>query len=175
MSPAIANARTPPSARPRSQSGHDTSYRLEKKSANLATIDLNALLYKYETDIATAIRDVFNDSLDLDDDFPLAPFPINEQTYATDNASWPRSTQTRQSSAEWFERAAFRKQQIDKYLWNDGQKLYYDYDTVKKRQSRYESATSFWPLWAGCASEDQALKLVYVCCSRPPSRPRCRP
>jgi alpha,alpha-trehalase len=28
------------------ESGHDTSYRLEKKCADLATIDLNSLLYK---------------------------------------------------------------------------------------------------------------------------------
>ena len=98
------------------------------------------------------------------------------------NTSWPRSTAGRQSSAEWFERARFRKQQIDRYLWNEGQKLYYDYDTVKGRMSRYESATAFWPLWAGCASEDQALKLVYVVvffffapllCPSPPLPLRC--
>ena len=28
------------------ESGHDTSYRFEKRCASLATIDLNALLYK---------------------------------------------------------------------------------------------------------------------------------
>lgn len=28
------------------QSGHDTTYRFEKRCANLATIDLNSLLYK---------------------------------------------------------------------------------------------------------------------------------
>lgn len=116
-------------------------------------------------DIATAIRDVFNDSLDMDsfdDVFPLSPFPISPETYAAPVSSWPRSTSKRQTSAEWFARAEFRKQQIDKYLWNEGSKLYYDYDTKKKRQSRYESVTAFWAMWAGCASEDQAEKLVYV-------------
>jgi hypothetical protein len=29
------------------ESGHDTTYRFEKRCANLATIDLNALLYKF--------------------------------------------------------------------------------------------------------------------------------
>lgn len=53
------------------ESGHDTSYRLERRCANLATIDLNALLYKYEMDIALAIQEVFDDSLDLVDDFTL--------------------------------------------------------------------------------------------------------
>jgi len=114
-------------------------------------------------DIATAIRDVFNDSLDMDsfdDIFPLSPFPISPETYSTPVSSWPKSTSKRQTSAEWFARAAFRKQQIDRYLWNEGSKLYYDYDTSKKRQSRYESVTAFWAMWAGCASEDQAEKLV---------------
>ncbi|KAL7410527.1 glycoside hydrolase family 37 protein [Mrakia frigida] len=145
------------------ESGHDTTYRFEKRCANLATIDLNSLLYKYEMDIATAIRDVFNDSLDMDsfdDVFPLSPFPISPETYATPTSSWPKSTSKRQTSAEWFARAEFRKQQIDRYLWNEGSKLYYDYDTSKKRQSRYESVTAFWAMWAGCASEDQAEKLV---------------
>ncbi|KAG5221376.1 glycoside hydrolase family protein [Salix suchowensis] len=33
------------------ESGHDTTYRFEKRCANLGTIDLQALLYKYEVDI----------------------------------------------------------------------------------------------------------------------------
>lgn len=38
------------------ESGHDTSYRLEKIAADLATIDLNSLLYKYEIDITKSVR-----------------------------------------------------------------------------------------------------------------------
>ncbi|KAJ2368936.1 alpha,alpha-trehalase nth1, partial [Coemansia sp. RSA 2607] len=37
------------------ESGHDTSYRLERRCANLATVDLNCLLYKYEVDIADTL------------------------------------------------------------------------------------------------------------------------
>lgn len=47
------------------ESGHDTSYRLENIAANLATIDLNALLYKYETDIAHVIHVHFKDHLSI--------------------------------------------------------------------------------------------------------------
>ncbi|KAG4217388.1 Neutral trehalase, partial [Phytophthora cactorum] len=47
------------------ESGHDTSYRLEKVCANLATIDLNSLIYKYEMDIARTIRNVFGDKLEI--------------------------------------------------------------------------------------------------------------
>ena len=45
------------------ESGHDTSYRLEGVAANLATVDLNSCLYKYEADIAMIIRDHFNNKL----------------------------------------------------------------------------------------------------------------
>lgn len=66
----------------------------------------------------------------------------------------------KQTSAEWYKRAEFRKQQIDRYLWNEGQALYFDYDTKKGRQSRYESVTAYWAMWAGCASEHQAERLM---------------
>lgn len=44
--------------------------------------------------------------------------------------------------------------------WNEGQSMFFDYDTKLGKQTRYESVTAFWPLWAGCANEEQALKLV---------------
>ncbi|KIK10222.1 glycoside hydrolase family 37 protein [Laccaria amethystina LaAM-08-1] len=140
------------------ESGHDTTYRFEKRCANLGTIDLQCLLYKYEVDIGTAIREVFDDELELDEDFPLAPFPPSVESYA--NPHRERSRSRPQTSDEWFERAEFRKQIIDKYLWNENKGLYFDYDTVAEQQILYESVTAFWALWAGCASEEQCWKLV---------------
>uniref|UniRef100_D8QIA1 Trehalase n=2 Tax=Schizophyllum commune (strain H4-8 / FGSC 9210) TaxID=578458 RepID=D8QIA1_SCHCM len=140
------------------ESGHDTTYRLEKRCANLATIDLQALLYKYEIDIGTAIREVFDDELELEEDFALSPFPPTEESYA--NPKRESSKSRLQNSEEWFQRAEFRKAQIDKYLWNESKSLYFDYDTVTEQQSLYETVTAFWALWAGCASEEQGWKLV---------------
>ncbi|KAH9015970.1 alpha,alpha-trehalase-neutral trehalase [Lactarius deliciosus] len=140
------------------ESGHDTTYRLEKRCANLGTIDLQSLLYKYEVDIATAIREVFDDELELDEDFDLAPFPPSVEAYA--NPHRERSLARSQTSAEWFARADFRRDMIDRYCWNESKSLYFDYDTVQEKQSLYESATAFWPMWAGCASEEQGWKLV---------------
>lgn len=145
------------------ESGHDTSYRLEKRCANLATIDLQALLYKYEVDIATVIRELFDDSLQLDDEFVLhGPLPPNWEDVpaGVGDGSQRISTQTRQTSSEWFARAAYRKKQVDSFNWNEGQGLYYDYDTAVEEQSLYESSTAFWPLWSGMASEAQAARLV---------------
>ena len=48
----------PPSVR---ESGHDTTYRFEKRCASLCTIDLNSLVYKYLVDIGQTIRDQYSD------------------------------------------------------------------------------------------------------------------
>ena len=142
------------------ESGHDTTYRFEKRCANLATIDLQSLLYKYEIDIGTAIREVFDDELELEEDFSLSPFPPTPETYASPLRESSKSRL--QTADEWFDRAEFRRQQIDRYLWNESKALYFDYDTVKEQQILYESVTSFWPLWAGCASEEQGWQLMCV-------------
>ena len=49
---------------------------------------------------------------------------------------------------------------MDHYLWNEGKGLFFDYDTEKKRQSVYETVTTFYALWCGCATEEQAAKIV---------------
>ncbi|CAO3622528.1 unnamed protein product [Mucor fragilis] len=117
------------------ESGHDTTYRFEGVCANLATVDLNALLYKYETDLADCIRDYLDDDLE---DFDGV----------------------KQTAEEWSDRASKRRERIDKYLWNEKENLYFDYDTVKEEMTTYESATAYWMMWAGAASEDQAQRLA---------------
>ncbi len=117
------------------ESGHDTSYRLENRCADLATVDLNSLLYKYEIDIAKTIEAEFAGTLQ-----------INKKESET--------------SAEWYRAAEKRKGLINSHLWNGPQGLFYDYDVVHGRQIEYVSATTFYPLWAGLASKDQAEKLV---------------
>ena len=59
------------------ESGHDTSYRLENVAANLATVDLNSLLYKYESDIAKIIRTYFRDHLSIASEFQTEANRIN--------------------------------------------------------------------------------------------------
>ncbi|CAH6721961.1 cytosolic neutral trehalase [[Candida] jaroonii] len=116
------------------ESGHDTSYRLEGVCAHLATVDLNSVLYKYEVDIAFIIESFFNNKLEIDGKIETKDI--------------------------WIERAAQRKKNITKYLWNEEDSIFYDYNIKTKQQSDYESATTFWPLWSKVASDDQADKLV---------------
>lgn len=131
------------------ESGHDTSYRLEGVCANLATIDLNSLLYKYEIDIAKVIESYFNGRLVIPEEFSVKGHP-------------DLKTGTVHTSGAWERRAKRRKMLIDRYLWNEERGMYFDYDTIKKKQSKYESATTFWAMWAGVSSPKQATKMVEV-------------
>jgi alpha,alpha-trehalase len=126
------------------ESGHDTSYRFEGVAANLATVDLNSLLYKYETDIATIIRKRFGDRLVIPPEF---------QTKEN------RVVQT-ETSAVWDRRAKRRKALMEKYMWSEKKGMFFDYDTVKRQRTHYESATTFWTMWAGVATPRQAAALV---------------
>ena len=124
--------------------GHDTSNRVENVCADLGMIDLQCLLYKYETDIALTIRNEFNDHL---------PIPA---AFCTPDQN-PDHVET---SAMWDRAAKKRKQLIDKYCWNEEKGLYFDFNTRTMQQTDYESATCLWALWCGVASPQQASKLV---------------
>ncbi|KAI9373816.1 neutral trehalase [Aspergillus egyptiacus] len=126
------------------ESGHDTSYRLERVCANLATVDLNSLLYKYEVDIARIIRVYFKDKLEI---------PVEFRTPQTKDIQ-------SESSSVWDRRARRRKLRMDTYLWDEEKGMYFDYDTVKQERTTYESATTFWAMWAGLATPRQASKLI---------------
>jgi alpha,alpha-trehalase len=128
------------------ESGHDTSYRLEGKAANLATVDLNSLLYKYEVDIAWIIRTHFGDRLPIPADFQTAENRLDKF----------------EKSAGWDRRAKRRKALMEKYMWSEKNGMFFDYDTVKKQRTQYESATTFWTMWAGVATPRQAAALVLI-------------
>lgn len=126
------------------ESGHDTSYRLEKIAANLATVDLNSCLYKIECDIARTIRGSFGDQLVIPKEFHPAGMKMD-------------MTET---SAIWDRRARRRRMAMEKFMWDEKSGLYFDYDTVKKERSSYESVTTFWAMWSGVATPRQAASMV---------------
>lgn len=117
------------------ESGHDTTYRLEGICGDLATVDLNSLLYKYEVDVAYVIKTYFGNRFELDDG-------------------------TIEVSETWQALAEQRRINVDKYLWNEKAGMYFDYNTKAEVQSTYESATTFWPMWSKLASDGQARRLI---------------
>jgi alpha,alpha-trehalase len=63
-------------------------------------------------------------------------------------------------SAEWNRQAEERKANIRKYLWDAQRGMYFDYDFEKQKRSGYEFVTTFYPLWAGLATQEQANAVV---------------
>jgi alpha,alpha-trehalase len=65
------------------------------------------------------------------------------------------------SDAErWNQRAQKRKQLIARYLWDDRTGFFFDYDFTTAQRSSYRYATTFYPLWAGLATPEQAKAVV---------------
>jgi alpha,alpha-trehalase len=59
----------------------------------------------------------------------------------------------------WEHRATARQAAINRYLWDSSTGMYMDYDYVTGKQSTYKFVTTFYPLWAGEASDAQAASV----------------
>ena len=105
------------------ESGHDTTHRFDDRTADFVSVDLNSLLYKYETDFAELLENEFGGKLlSLGKDFGDAAF--------------------------WRQRAAARKKAMMALMWDGQHGYFFDYDFANHRRSTYISATGLWPLWA---------------------------
>lgn len=60
----------------------------------------------------------------------------------------------------WYERANQRAAIINERMWDEDAGLFYDYDGRLGRRREYPFATTFWPMWAGLATGQQAARLV---------------
>jgi alpha,alpha-trehalase len=119
------------------ESGHDTTYRWDwqgDRCADFVTVDLNALLYKVELDIARTIDREFGGRL-------------------------TRAGVPDEVSSTWYERAKKRRKLINEYLWDEQRGMFFDYDVVNKQRQVYVSATTLYPLWASYA-DDPETRLV---------------
>ena len=117
------------------ESGHDTSWRLENRAAHLNTVDLNSLLYKYEKDFEYLLDEYFSGSLNA----------ASGKTYTANF---------------WKQQAEKRRAVMNQFLWDEEAGSYFDYDFQKGRKTGYVSATNFYPLWSGLASEEQAERMI---------------
>jgi alpha,alpha-trehalase len=59
----------------------------------------------------------------------------------------------------WRERATARQQRVNKLLWDDKTGLYLDYSFRTKQRRLYPFATTFYPLWVGLATGEQAKRV----------------
>jgi alpha,alpha-trehalase len=63
-------------------------------------------------------------------------------------------------AASWSNKAEERKKLITRYLWDQKRGLFFDYNFMSSQRSSYVYASTFYPLWAGLASPDQAGAVV---------------
>ncbi len=91
-----------------------------------------------------------------------APVCLNSLLYKTemDLARMSELLERPADTKKWNERAAERHALTDKYFWDDEKGLYFDYDFTTHTRSTYKYATTFYPLWAGLASKEQAQAVM---------------
>jgi alpha,alpha-trehalase len=63
-------------------------------------------------------------------------------------------------AAQWAKMAEARKQSMQNYFWDERQGLFFDYDFDHAQRSSYKYATTFYPLWAGLATDAQAAAVI---------------
>lgn len=87
-----------------------------------------------------------------------APVCLNSLLYKTEKDMEQISQWLGRSddAKKWSQRAEERRKLIARYLWNEEQGLFFDFNFVAGRMSDYKYATTFYPLWVGLATPAQA-------------------
>ena len=90
-----------------------------------------------------------------------APVCLNTLLYVMeDDAARIMETLGDASAASvWRSRAASRRDLINQLTWDEAAGLYYDYNIRTRQRRHYDFATTFYPLWAGIASQAQAARV----------------
>jgi len=93
-----------------------------------------------------------------DETHRYAPVCLNSLLYKTemDLAKISNLLGNKSETSEWQRRAEQRRAKIDKYLWDAKAGLFYDYNFQTRTRSSYDFVTTFYPLWTGLATKEQA-------------------
>jgi alpha,alpha-trehalase len=88
----------------------------------------------------------------------FAPICLNSLLYKTERDLQQISEILghKDDAQRWQERAQRRREWIQKYLWDAQRGLFFDYNLDTSTRSTYEYITTFYPLWAGLATQEQA-------------------
>ena len=90
------------------------------------------------------------------------PVCLNSLRYAyeRDTAEIMRELRRTASADLWEQRASMTRELVNRLLWDGRDGLYYDYNFEKRELRRYPFVTTFYPLWAGIATKEQAARVV---------------
>ena len=91
-----------------------------------------------------------------------APVCLNSLLYQLeqDLATIARTLGSSKDAAAWDERAATRRERVNRLLWDEEAGQYFDYHVPSGRRRHYEFATTFYPLWVGLATPEQARRVL---------------
>ncbi|KTD09367.1 trehalase family glycosidase [Legionella jamestowniensis] len=144
--------------RTHSVADYDKSMYFDKKANQLT-----ALFYK-------ADRTVRESGLDITEKYgpfsagilDYAPVDLNTLLYKMEEEAGEinRILNNYSAAKVWEQRAVKRAELINHYLWDESTGYYFDYNFKSKKLRPYIYASTFYPLWAGVASKQQAAAIV---------------
>jgi len=87
-----------------------------------------------------------------------APVGLNSLLYRTERDMEEISILRghKREASHWRQLADQRAARMRELLWNATQGMFFDYDLRRGRRSDYPYATTFYPLWAGLATQEEA-------------------
>jgi len=91
-----------------------------------------------------------------------APVCLNSLLYKTETDMDQISASIGKASEAktWRERAEARKSRMQQYLWDGDRGFFFDYDFTSGKKSSYRYLTTYYPLWAGLATPEQAAAVA---------------
>jgi alpha,alpha-trehalase len=66
-----------------------------------------------------------------------------------------------EDAQNWKSKAAERRKRMIQYFWDARRGIFFDYNVVTGKRSKYEYASTFYPLWAGLASKAEARAIAH--------------
>jgi alpha,alpha-trehalase len=94
----------------------------------------------------------------------MIPVDLNSLLFGLENAIQAGCARRGDSAcaSEFTRRAVARRSAIDRYLWNEAQGTYFDYDWTRSQPVTRVSAATVYPLFFGLASNTQATAVANV-------------
>ena len=91
-----------------------------------------------------------------------APVCLNSLLYKTETDMDQISVSIGKASEAktWRARAEARKRRMQQYLWDGDRGFFFDYDFISGKKSSYRYLTTYYPLWAGLATPEQAAAIA---------------
>lgn len=80
--------------------------------------------------------------------------------YEMDFARYYQLVEDKRSAAQWEVAAAHRKETMNELMWSNLRGVYYDYNFTRQKRGTVTSLATFYPMWAGMVSKEQAKQLV---------------